>query len=181
MKALVATLVALMLNGCSILPQAQPVAVHDFGYPALSPESYPLTQSKVTVEAPMWLSDTRIRYRLLYAEPTQVRFYSLDQWLAPPHELLQPLFETHGKQWPAPITIQLQAFEQQFEAPGRAKATIRFHAISDRNGNKNNPRTKDFLLQKPCPSADAKGAVAAFSLLTKEAADEVQTWLYKAE
>jgi cholesterol transport system auxiliary component len=125
----------LAVSSCSILPKAQPSAVHDLGYLNSNTPSEITTltqQSPISVEAPKWLSDNRIRYRLLYADPTQVRFYSLDRWIAPPPELFEQLLNASGKQWAHPLSIRLDAFEQQFDSPGRAKVIIRFTATIDK-------------------------------------------------
>lgn len=172
-------LIILVVTSCSILPEHQPSAAHDFGYPYSNspPKSTATTQPPITVEAPKWLADNRIRYRLLYATPTQVRFYSLDHWLAPPTELFEQLLTTSDKQWPKPITIRLQVFEQQFDAPGRAKVVMHFTAITTPDNNKHKANKRDFHLQYPCPTPDAKGAVTGFTILTRQAVDKTQAWL----
>lgn len=172
----------LSVSSCSILSKP-PSAVHDFGYPNFDPTPERTTliqQSPITVEAPKWLSDNRIRYRLLYATPTQVRFYSLDRWIAPPPELFGQLLNANGKQWLKPVTIQLDVFEQQFDAPNQAKVIMHFTATTTPADNKQKLSTRDFHLQLPCPTPDAKGAVSGFTLLTKQAVDKIQAWLVEA-
>ncbi|MGZ8200191.1 MAG: ABC-type transport auxiliary lipoprotein family protein, partial [Methylosarcina sp.] len=71
---------ALFFTGCTLTPQ-QP-AVHDFGASHAEPYNKLVTRPDISVEAPKWLQDNRIRYRLLYAEPTRVRFYTMDRWIA---------------------------------------------------------------------------------------------------
>jgi cholesterol transport system auxiliary component len=155
--------------------------VHDFGYPiTISPaENTPLNQPLISVEAPKWFSDNRIRYRLLYATPTQVRFYALDRWIAPPPELFQQLLIASGKHWPVPFDIQLDVFEQQFEVADRAKVVMHFTVTTVPSGDKQKPSKREFHLQQPCPTADAKGAVTGFTTLTKQAVDKVQAWLIR--
>jgi cholesterol transport system auxiliary component len=172
----------LTVSSCSILSKP-PSAVHDFGYPNSNPTSERSTliqQSPITVEAPKWLSDNRIRYRLLYATPTQVRFYSLDRWIAPPPELFEQLLNASGKQWPHPVSIRLDVFEQQFDAPDKGKVIMHFTATTTSTDNKQKLSTRDFHLQLPCPTPDAKGAVSGFTLLTKQAVDKIQAWLVEA-
>lgn len=184
MKLIMIGLLLLMLGSCSLLHQSQSVAEHDFGYSDSSSQlnnSKATQQSSITVEAPKWLSDNRIRYRLLYAIPSQVRFYSLDRWIAPPPELFEQLFNDSEKQWLKPFTIQLQVFEQQFEAPDRAKVIMDFTASFVQTESKQKINERDFHLQAPCPTPDAKGAVAAFTLLTRKAVDETQAWLREVE
>ncbi len=184
MKLQAITLIALVLlvitgvSGCSIRPKAS--AMHDLGYPYTNtqPENI-VTQKQVpiTVEAPKWLEDNRIHYRLLFATPTQVRFYAMDRWIAPPSELFEQLLNNEGKVWPAPVMIQLQAFEQQFETPQKAKVILFFTAVSIPDEKQEQHIKREFKLQLPCPTPDAKGAVVAFSNLTRQAADRIQAWL----
>jgi cholesterol transport system auxiliary component len=168
------------VTACSVLPKTQPPpALHDFGLTLPTSADGMATQPKVRVSAPEWLADNRIHYRLLYAAPTQVRFYANDRWIAPPNALLEQLFSLESSRWHYPISLKLQVFEQQFEAPGQAKAILRFTAITTPTRKGDMPRKKDFLLQKACPTADAKGAVTAFADLAKQAVADVSAWLDK--
>jgi cholesterol transport system auxiliary component len=183
MTGLFILVILLTVSGCSILPQTQPSAVHDFGVPNAnsSPEASTSTQqSPITVQAPKWLADSRIRYRLLYATPTQVRFYALDRWIAPPSELFEQLLNASDKQQPKPATIQLAVFEQQFDTATQAKVVIHFTVTTVAEDNKHQVNKRDFRLQLPCPTPDAKGAVTGFTALTKQANDMVQAWLADA-
>lgn len=176
------SLLMLVIGSCSLLP-GTPSAVHDFAYPYSNtpPETTALLQqSPVTVEAPNWLIDNRIRYRLLYATPTQVRFYSLDRWIAPPSELFEQLLNNNGKLWPTSVNIRLQVFEQQFDAPNQAKVAIHFTAIAMPDDNKHQAHKRDFRLQLPCTTPDAKGAVTSFNMLTRQAVDKIQVWLMES-
>lgn len=180
MRTILTGLLMMAVSSCSILPKVQPSAVHDLGYPNpnMSPEITALPQqSPMTVEAPKWLSDNRIRYRLLYATPTQVRFYSLDRWIAPPPELFEQLLNASGKRRPNPVNIQLDGFEQQFDAPGRAKVIMHFTATTITGNNKVKSTRQNFYLQQPCLTPDAIGAVDGFTLLTRQAVDTIQAWL----
>jgi cholesterol transport system auxiliary component len=168
----------LLISGCSLL--TKPSAVHDLGYPYsnVPNETTALPQQPpVTVDAPKWLSDTRIRYRLLYATPTQVRFYSLDRWIAPPSELFEQLLNNSAKQWPTPVNIKLQVFEQQFDSAEQAKVVMHFTTATMPDDNKHHAQKQEFNLQLPCPTPDAKGAVTGFNVLTKQAVDKVQAWV----
>ena len=80
-KAVAGLLIMLLTTACSV-PLKQPV-LHDFGL--LTPIStYQGKQNiapTITVDAPTWLWDNRIRYRLLYAPKTRIGFYALDLWM----------------------------------------------------------------------------------------------------
>ncbi|NOU42772.1 MAG: hypothetical protein HOO87_04250 [Methyloglobulus sp.] len=167
------------LSNCSILPKAQPSAVHDLGYSnsdAPSLIKVPSQQAPITVEASKWLLDNRIRYRLLYADPTEVRFYSLDRWIAPPPELFEQLLNASGKHWTKALTINLHVFEQQFTMAKQAKVVMYFTATTT-HAHVDKVIKQDFHLHLPCPTPDAKGAVSGFTLLTRQAIDKIQAWL----
>jgi len=169
----------LSISSCSFLT-SPPSAVHDFGYPDANVPSENATlpqQTPVTVDAPRWLSDTRIRYRLLYATPTQVRFYSLDRWIAPPPELLEQLLNNSEKPWPMPVNIKLQVFEQQFDSAEKAKVVMHFTATTLPSDNKQLVHKQEFNLQLPCPTPDAEGAVTSYNILTNQAIDKVRAWV----
>jgi len=76
MRIFLIALSALLGSACST-PAKQP-AVHDFGLPVYSKSG---VKSNISVNAPKWLQDNRIRYRLLYSSPTEIRFYTLDRWM----------------------------------------------------------------------------------------------------
>lgn len=169
--------ITLLASGCNILPKA--ADVHDFG---LTSQSTAVGQTRLTssppvnVEAPKWLNDNRIRYRLLYASPTQVRYYMRDKWLASPPELFAQLLNSGNLIAHSPITVTLLAFEQQFTAPNQAHVSMRF-TVSGGAEFKKNTDKQDFSLTLPCPTPDAKGAVAAFSTITRTAVDKINNWL----
>jgi cholesterol transport system auxiliary component len=178
MKILIIGLFVLMFNACSILPKPQ--SVHDFGYANANLPDENTTQNQqtlITVEAPRWLADNRLRYRLLYAIPTQVRFYALDRWIAPPPELFQQLLIASGKHWLMPFIIHIDVFEQQFESTSQAKVVMHFTVTTVPVDTKKQSSTREFHLQQACPTPDARGAVTGFTALTKQAVDKIQVWL----
>lgn len=171
---------ALLLGvGCSVSPK-HPV-LHDFGLPVsvanASITSKPTNELMITVNAPTWLWDNRIRYRLLYASPTQIGFYALDLWIASPPELLEQLLMSSGKTQGYSLIIRLHDFEQQFTASNRAKVVLHFFAEAYANDNKKKMGTQEFYFEQPTVTADAAGAVNGFVDLTRQATDRIQIWL----
>ena len=161
------------MTGCSISPK-QP-ALHDFGLPVSM--STDKTQSTITVDAPTWLWDNRIRYRQLYASRTRVGFYALDLWIAPPPELFEQLLIVGGKPRNYSLVIRLQDFEQQFDAPDRARVVLRFSVDAYSNNNNKKVGSQEFYLERPAATPDAAGAVSGFAILARQAADRIQGWL----
>jgi cholesterol transport system auxiliary component len=173
----------LTVSACSLFPdRPAPPALHDFG---LSEKATSLqagcsaanSGSTASVTAPEWLQTENIRYRLLYADPTQVRYYTQDRWLAsPPAMLAQRLALACGKNgWR--LKISWLAFEQVFDAPHSAKVILVFRATAQRPASEEIVAEKLFSLSQPASTADAKGAVAASEQLVGEAVNALQTWV----
>ncbi|MCK9398101.1 MAG: hypothetical protein M0Q44_21255 [Methylobacter sp.] len=159
---------------------AKPPELHDFGLLATgstvpSIQSNP-GKSSINVNAPTWLWDNRIRYRLLFAEPSQVRFYGLDRWIASPPELLEQLLNFSCKAQGYALIIRLQDFEQQFDAPDRAHVIMRYSVEAYSAGGKK-IGAQEFYLQKSTKTPDAAGAIAGFTDLAHQASEKIQAWL----
>jgi cholesterol transport system auxiliary component len=157
--------------GCSVTLK-QP-AVHDFGLPV---SAVAQGRASITVNAPTWLWDNRIRYRLLFASPSQVRFYGLDRWIASPPELLEQLLAgSGGKAQDYALIVRLQDFEQQFDAPDRARVVLHFSVEAYSDNKKIDEH--EFNLQQPTKTPDAAGAISGFTDLAQRAAGKIQDWL----
>jgi cholesterol transport system auxiliary component len=136
---------AAFLTACALIPpRAAPVVQRDLGpLPSVANASRagpprPLA-APGTVSAVDWLDNTAIYYRFLYNEPTRVRRYALNRWIAPPSEMLQArlrqlLVEQNTQPEGAELDLRLLRFEQVFDAPGRARAIVET-AVSLRTGD----------------------------------------------
>lgn len=164
----------LVVAGCSVLPARPPApALHDFG-PAAAASSGP--GARMSVDAPDWLMSEQIHYRLAFDDPTRVRYYNLDRWLAPPPVLLaQYLSIPAGDD--LQVTVRLLDFEQVFDSATSARAVMRFRVSVAVSGDERAGRATEFRLSRPCLTADAKGAVTAFALLVAEARTRLAAWL----
>lgn len=172
MRYLLIGWLAFISAGCSV-PLKQP-AVHDFGLPVSAATQ---GRASITVNAPTWLWDNRIRYRLLFASPSQVRFYGLDRWIASPPELLEQLLASSGKTQDYALIIRLQNFEQQFDAPDRARVVLRFSVEAYSTDSKQKIATQEFNLQQSAKTPDAAGAIRGFTDLAQQASEGIQAWL----
>jgi len=159
--------------GCSV-PAKQPV-LHDFG--ASVSTATDQGKASVSINAPTWLWDNRIRYRLLFASPSQVRFYGLDRWIASPPEMFEQLLHLSGKARDYALIIRLQDFEQQFDAPDRARVVLRFSVEAYSDNDKQKVATQEFYLQQPTKTPDAAGAIIGFIDLVHKATERVQDWI----
>lgn len=173
MKYLIISWLIFFSAGCSVTEKKP--AFHDFG----ASMSTAIHQDKalVSVNAPTWLWDNRIRYRLLFSAPTQVRFYGLDRWIASPPELLEQLLTSSDKAQDYILIIRLHDFEQQFDEPDRARVVLRFSVEAYSVNNKQKIASREFYLQQPTKTPDAAGAINGFTDLTKQATEYIQAWL----
>ena len=161
--------------GCSVT--AKQPAVHDFGLPvSTAPQQ---SRASITVNAPTWLWDNLIRYRLLFAAPSQVRFYGLDRWIASPPELFEQLLASYHKAKDYSLIVRLQDFEQQFDAPERARVVLRFSVEAYSSDDKQMIGAQEFYLQQSTKTPDAAGAISGFIDLARQAAERIQGWLVK--
>lgn len=62
-------------SSCSVAPDYSNPGSHDLGPVA----QHASQQCTVALEAPVWLWDDRIRYRLIYDDVTAVHYYNLDR------------------------------------------------------------------------------------------------------
>ena len=113
-----------MATACTIGSKpAMPVS-HDLG-----PIGVPGADTiPITLSAPVWLWSERLRYRLLYKDPTAIHYYNLDRWEAPLPALLERRLKVTGKQQALTLQIQLTQFEQQFETINNAYVVMAFTA-----------------------------------------------------
>jgi cholesterol transport system auxiliary component len=173
MRYLLIGWLALVSTACSVIDK-QP-ALHDFGQSVVS--SAQQGKMSITVNAPTWLWDNRIRYRLLFVSPSQIRFYGLDRWIASPPELFEQLLIFSGKALDYTLLIRLQDFEQQFDAADRARVVLRFSVQAYSIKDKQEVGRQEFLLQQATKTPDAAGAVSGFTDLAQQAAKRIQDWL----
>ncbi len=150
-------------------------ALHDFGAPELTMSGQ--NNASINVNAPTWLWDNRIRYRLLYAKASQIGFYGFDRWIASPPELFEQLLVSSSKTMNYALTIRLQDFEQQFDTPDRAHVLLRFTVEAYSTDKKQNLGSQVFTMQLPTKTPDAAGAINGFIDLTQRAVDNIQNWL----
>jgi cholesterol transport system auxiliary component len=171
----------LALPACSLLPERpKSPALHDFGPAGKTLAAAPGAWSAAAVDAPEWLQTENIRYRLLYAEPTRVRAYAQDRWLAPPPALLAQRLALSQGAAGVRLKIKLLEFEQVFDSPQNAKAILAFRATALQPDNDTVLAEKVFQFAQATPEANAQGAVSGFSTLIGQAVNALQTWLAEA-
>jgi cholesterol transport system auxiliary component len=106
-----------------------------------------------------------------------VGFYALDLWIASPPELFEQLLISSGKIRNYSLNIWLQDFEQQFDAPDRARVVLGFSGDAYSGDTNKKAGTQEFYLERSAATPDAAGAVNGFANLTRQAVDRIQVWL----
>ncbi len=165
-------LVFIYLSACSVQKTLSVPVMHDLGQLNNRKE-----RIAITVDAPVWLWDSRIRYRLLYKDPTAIAYYNLDRWEAPIPTLLEQQLNIPKLTKPFSLKIQLTQFEQRFSAPDKAHVLmeLRISAFS----NKENKLFAEQVFRglEKTTSPDAQGAILGFSQLTKQMNTQIVVWL----
>ncbi|MDO9168190.1 MAG: hypothetical protein Q7U18_03725 [Methylobacter sp.] len=176
MKRLISGLIAISLLAticaCSIGSKPGLPVSHDLG---------PITEQHedglaLTLNAPVWLWDERIRYRLLYQDATVIRYYHLDRWEAPLPALLERRLTINSEQ-PFTVQIQLTQFEQQFSTLNQAHVVLRLTVSVFAAKDYRLIAKRSFNLSQNTISPDAAGAIAGFITLTEQAKTGIQAWL----
>ena len=170
--ALKGLLLLLLESACVMTPKQ--TILHDFG-PA--PRGDHGVTPEISVDAPTWLWDHRIRYRLLYHSPTRIGFYALDQWIAPPPELFQQQLIAFCEISGYSLRIRLLDFEQQFDAPGKSHVLINFSVVAFTPGTHQISASREFRLDQATNTPDASGAISGFRSLVKQANELINKWL----
>jgi len=169
---LIAITLMATVSACSIGPnQGLPVR-HDLGPMAISTAH----GTAVTLDAPVWLWDERIRYRLLYEDATVIRHYNLDRWEAPLPVLLERRLTLNGNE-PFVVQIKLTQFEQQFETSNQARVVMSLLVSALAARDYRLIANRSFNLSQNTVSPDAAGAIAGFVKLTEQAKADIQAWL----
>lgn len=161
------------LASCSVWPERPaPPALHDFGPGRSALPDRPWAVAEVT--APEWLQDAGLHYRRLYAQPTELRAYGQDRWVAPPAVLLAQRLNSGRRTGAVRLSIELLNFEQVFDQPTQAHAVLGFRAVAVRAGHS---AEQAFEFALPTPTADATGALQTFPRLIARAETALRDWV----
>jgi cholesterol transport system auxiliary component len=198
---LVGVAAGLVLASCGVLSKSgPPPKLHDFGT-AAAPEvpgaAAVAGALRVRVEAPPWLEEQDIHYRLMYDDPTQLRAYAMNRWVACPAQLLEQRLlaavarsraadagaaaqnagaavgPAAGAGAGAEVRLVLERFEQRFESPERARAVVRVRAERRMRGAPDAVRV--FELARPS-APTVHGAVRGLSQATDATVRAVLEW-----
>ncbi len=172
-KHLLVIILSVSISACSISPKSSLPISHDLG----SITEQTADNVTITLDAPVWLWDDRIRYRLLYEDATGIRYYNRDRWEAPLPALLEHRLSIEGLRQPVHLQLQLTQFEQQFEAADSAVVVMTLKASTYADNGIRLLGKRTFNLSQKTVSPDAAGAITGFIALIEQAQTEMQSWL----
>ncbi|WP_310385105.1 ABC-type transport auxiliary lipoprotein family protein [Roseateles sp.] len=178
---LLASAAACVLSACAVggNKAAAPV-VFDLG-PLSSSATQVLPDLQLSeMIAPPWLATSGMAYRLVYQNEFQAQFYRDSRWAAPPAALLTErlrqklaLGARSGASKPLPLRLELVEFEQRFNSTTQSEVRVSLRArLGEGPG-----AVQTFELVKPSRSADAAGAVRAFSEASDEVLNQLLAWV----
>lgn len=187
---LAAMLAVAGLGGCSLPARAPAPQLYDFGPPTAAAVAPAATRPPLAlrVQASAALESTAMLYRLNYADTRQLRAYSQSRWVMPPAELLQQRLRAGlasaftllpGEGAARVLHIELDEFSQQFSAAAESSGVLRLRAsvLQRGSGGEQVLAQRDFLLERPAPSADAPGGVRALAAASEGVVAELAQWL----
>ena len=159
------------------------LAVYDFGQPVRE-SSLSGWHGKLAVEvrAPLWIDSPGIGYRLDYAEPKRLREYTQSRWAGPPAQLVQQRLVRQLGLIPVGqggarcvLRVDIDEFSQVFETPGASQGVIQARVqLLDRS--RISLATQQVNIEKPAPSADARGGVVALTAAVDQLVGDILVW-----
>jgi cholesterol transport system auxiliary component len=182
---------ALACAGCSISPSSPPdVTQYDFGPDPAKGASPGLRHALVVydVSAPAWLDSQSIYYRLAYQDAARPLAYADSRWVSSPAELIAGrvrgrlaasgkggvIHPADGTRASHALRLELDEFDQVYDAPGKSKAVVRLRASI--LGKSALLAQKSFSAERPAATPDAEGGVKALIAASDEVLDQLVNW-----
>lgn len=200
MNKLFATILVLVLTGCSLTPQSNtPIVIYDLGLLPANTESVITKQSPIKtpsiliakISSPVWLDNQTIHYRLAYHNPAQLYSYANSRWTAAPAALLTQQIKNYlkantaykianpidGVQTEYVLHASLEDFSQIFDATDKSHAIIHLNVNLIERRTRSLRAQRKFIIQRSAPTANAAGAVDALITASHQLNDEIIDWL----
>ncbi|MBS0341599.1 MAG: membrane integrity-associated transporter subunit PqiC [Proteobacteria bacterium] len=198
-------LAAGLLAACGALPERpQRASLYDFGAGPSGTAAATITPTSQLppillphIDAPARLDGAQILYRLGYADPNELRPYSLARWSVPPTRLLEQrlrealaqrrvvlgaeegtnIARVQGKV-PNSLRLTLEEFSQYFESAGSSVGMVRVRAtlMNTTGAGDRVLGQRTFSAQAPAPTADAAGGVKALAAASDAVVAQVVQW-----
>ncbi|MDR2165305.1 MAG: ABC-type transport auxiliary lipoprotein family protein [Zoogloeaceae bacterium] len=169
-----------LLAGCALFqshPETQ-ARRYDLGPAAdIPPFARPW---RVSVRADEGLEDTGMRYRLLYADPAEIRVYAHSRWADMPAGVLRQALESRlhepveTVETHCSLHLELLRFEQEFRNPGDSRGALVVRAALRHGGTLVDERLMTHTAVAPTP--DAAGGVLALARAVDQLAAALRAW-----
>lgn len=192
LMALAAVMAAVMAAGCALGPQRQQTDSYDLGPPrarAAAGPSIAATLLLPDISAPSWLDGLGIVYRLSYENNARPQAYANSRWVAPPAALLTQRLRSRlaagaggivtggdGARADYSLRVELEDFSQSFSDANASRVVLRARASVVRLADRLLVAQRVFTAERPAPTPDARGAVAALGEASDEAIENLVEW-----
>ncbi|NTV71797.1 MAG: hypothetical protein HGA71_16835 [Azonexaceae bacterium] len=175
-----------LLSGCFTAGKRggdTPLAIYDLGpTPARLLAAARKQPLALEVRAPLWFDSQGIDYRLTYVDAARLREYARARWAGPPAQMIQQRlmqqvdYAMAGQgQTRCVLRIEITEFSQLFATPENSNGVLHGRAILlDRS--RRQVADLDLRIEKPAPSQDARGGVAALSATVEQLAVDLAAW-----
>jgi len=187
-----AVLAAAALAGCGLAPQQRQTDTYDLGPPRAYAGAGPAIAATLMlpdVSAPSWLDGHGIVYRLSYENDARPQAYANSRWVAPPAALLTQRLRSRfasgaggvvtgadGTRAEYGLRVELEDFSQSFSAAGTSRVVLRARASLVRLADRQLIAQRVFVVERPAPTPDARGAVVALGEASDEAVESLAQW-----
>jgi cholesterol transport system auxiliary component len=194
--------IILLLSGCTVTPHANaPLAVYSLGVLHMPDAHDSIGQSATgtpslliaDATAPVWLDSQAIQYRLAYHNPTRLYTYANSRWAATPAAMLtlqvrnrllseanHPVIKPgDGAQADYTLQIDLIEFTQFFSSADSSHAEINLNASLIKRKTRTLFAQQNFSMRQKTATADAAGAVNAFTEASDKLTEHIVGWIAK--
>ncbi|SBT10007.1 putative lipoprotein [Candidatus Accumulibacter aalborgensis] len=188
LKTFLICLAACFAAGCAgNLRKSPPAEVYDFGLPVQRvAESGRWSNVALEVKASYWLDSSGIDYRLLYESSLKLRSYATSRWAGAPALLLSQRLRQQlglvsaGVQTACLLRFELHEFSQLFDTPQHSRGILQGSASVFASGHRL-VAERQFAIEQPAPSADARGGVSALVSASEQLGQQLTVWLRDLE
>ena len=187
-----AVLAAAALAGCALGPKIQQTDTYDLGPPRAYAGAGPSVAATLLlpdVSAPSWLDGHGIVYRLSYENDARPQAYANSRWVAPPAALLTQRLRSRFAAGPGGVVtgadgaraeyglrVELEDFSQSFTATNASRVALRARASLVRLADRLLVAQRVFVVERPAPTPDARGAVVALGDASDEVVESLVQW-----
>jgi cholesterol transport system auxiliary component len=192
-------LAIVLLTGCATPRTQAPAAVYDFGAQRLAAGGSGVSDDKPLrasiwvpdVQAPVWLDNTGILYRLAYHDLAQVHAYGSSRWAATPAILLTQRIRSRiamvndagvisaaeGARTNYMLGLELEEFSQIFDTTDSSRAVIKLRASLIDRRTRLLLSQRNFSIEQPSLAPNAPGGVRALTKASDNLIGSLIEWL----